>query len=508
MSKVVLFSRVSTVGQDLVQQNNELYLEAERQGYKKNDIILIEQKESAIKLDEFERVGIQLLKETIESQDVDCVIIYEISRLSRRPQVLYSVRDYLIERNVNLLCIKPYMKLLDNDGKMSQTASILFSLFGSLSESEMMIKQERMMRGRLYKREQGKYIGGNMLFGYTYETETDKILIDESKRDTVIEFFERYSNNESVRSIAKDMMDRGLLPYDDYSTACVMMRRMIRRSEYAGIKASTYDYPAIISQELYNKVRARAASKNKYKTRLSSVYFLQGLIHWKYNNMLMSPWKNAVQYRAWDEKSNTGIMVNMDYIDSLVWKFILQYKKRASGPERINMIDNILMQKIHILQRQNNAIEEHKNIEATIYRINERVVKGKMSDTQGDRLIAEQQDRLKELDNMMNKCKEDMKYLDSEIEKLRNNNNDSYDDITDEQKQDIYKQYVKKVIVEKDNCTSKGRYIYVHMIDGTQHKIHMTKKGNYFTTYIITKDNKEIQMDDIEINKRFTRKIY
>ena len=102
MGKVILFSRVSTLGQDLTQQNNELFAEAKRNGFAEKDIILIEQKESAIKLDEEERKGIAKLKETIMSQKIDCVIIYEISRLARRPTVLYSVRDFLIENNVHI----------------------------------------------------------------------------------------------------------------------------------------------------------------------------------------------------------------------------------------------------------------------------------------------------------------------------------------------------------------------------------------------------------------------
>ena len=173
--KCCLFSRVSTPGQDLEQQTDYIKQEAFKFGYKEDDFIIIEQKESAVKLDELERKGIQQLKEKIESENIECVIIYEISRLSRRPKVLYSVRDYLIERGIQLICIKPYMRLLDDEGKMSQTASILFSLFGSLAESEAMISKERMLRGKIAKREIGKYIGGNILFGYLHEEDTGKI---------------------------------------------------------------------------------------------------------------------------------------------------------------------------------------------------------------------------------------------------------------------------------------------------------------------------------------------
>ena len=503
MSKVILFSRVSTLGQDLEQQNNELYAEAKRNGFTESDIILIENKESAIKLDEEERKGIQELKDIINEQDIDCVIIYEISRLARRPTVLYSVRDFLIENGVNLICMKPYMKLLDPDGKMSQTASILFSLFGAMSESEMMIKKERMIRGRIAKREQCKFIGGNILFGYKID-DTEHIIIDKDDAKTVIEIFERYVQNESIRSIAKDLLDRGRLKYDDYSTACVMLRRMIRRSEYAGIKGNTYDYPPIISQQLYNNVRARAESKNKYKTRLSEIYFLQGLIHWKYNDMLMSPVKGSVQYRGWDEKSNSGIMINMDYIDSLVWHFIKIYKERASGPEKANMMKSIFESWQKNIQREQNAIRERQNIEATIERINERVVKGKMSDRQGDRMIEEQKERLRELDRLMKKYTEDNRHYETEMKNLNESNINDYTDITDEKKQEIYKQCIKKVNVDLDKKSIHGKYIDIYMVDGTKHSIHMNKHWNWFNTYnVVNGEEHEIKIDII---KRFERK--
>ena len=504
MSKVILFSRVSTLGQDLTQQNNELFAEAKRNGYAKSDIILIEQKESAIKLDEEDRKGIQKLKEIIEHKKVECVIIYEISRLARRSTVLFSVRDYLIDHNVNLICMKPYMKLLDPDGKMSQTASILFSLFGAISESEMMIKKERMMRGRIAKREQGKFIGGNVLFGYTWDKETDKIYIHEKEKDAVIELFTRYANGESKRQIAKDLVDRGQLRYDNYSTACVMLGKILRRSEYAGIKGTTYDYPAIISQELYYKVRQVAENRNKYKIRKQGIYFLQGIIHWKYNDMLMSPFKGGIQYKAWDENTNSGIMINMNYIESLTWHLTVKYKKRLQGPEKAKMMQSLIESMQHNIQVQQAAIEEYDEIQKTIERINERVVKGKMTETQGDRLIDEQHNRIKELDNIMSKCSENRIQFEKQLKAA--NEDIDLDDLNDEQKNRIIRECISKVVIDIDGKTKYGRLIDFYFMDGSKIKIHMTKYWNYFYTFIVGKlKETEIKFDIIS---RFVRKNY
>jgi septal ring factor EnvC (AmiA/AmiB activator) len=129
-----------------------------------------------------------------------------------------------------------------------------------------------------------------------------------------------------------------------------------------------------------------------------------------------------------------------------------------------------------------------------------------MSDSQGDRLIEEQQTRLKELDNMMLKYEEDRKQLQAQLNNLQNNIED-YNNVNEEQKNRIIRECVKRVDIDKDGITSVGKYIDIYMIDGTKHSIHMSKKGNNFITKVIYKD-KERPLDDLQITVRFIRKKY
>ena len=159
--RAIILSRVSSLQQTLEQQTEAVLKEVRKDGYTDDDIIIIEDKESAIKLSEEERNGLNKMKESISSDpSINAVYLYELSRLSRRQSTLFSIRDYLIERNIQLICLQPYMKLLDEDGRMSQTASLMFSIFSSFSETEMSIKKERMMRGRRYNKAVGKHSGG------------------------------------------------------------------------------------------------------------------------------------------------------------------------------------------------------------------------------------------------------------------------------------------------------------------------------------------------------------
>ena len=63
--KAILLIRVSTGAQDLIQQREKVVDAAKRDGFNENDIILIEDKESAVKLSEEERNGLNRLKEFI-----------------------------------------------------------------------------------------------------------------------------------------------------------------------------------------------------------------------------------------------------------------------------------------------------------------------------------------------------------------------------------------------------------------------------------------------------------
>lgn len=58
MTKAIILSRVSTQQQNLEQQTQDVLREVYKDGFKDKDIIILEDKESAIKLSEEERNGL------------------------------------------------------------------------------------------------------------------------------------------------------------------------------------------------------------------------------------------------------------------------------------------------------------------------------------------------------------------------------------------------------------------------------------------------------------------
>lgn len=510
MSKVILFSRVSTFGQDLTQQNAELKAEASRLGYDESEQILIEFKESGISLDTDERQGIQELYRIIESdKDIDCVLIYEISRLSRRPKTLYEVRDYLVLHHVNLCCIKPNFRLLEKDGTMSQTAMILFSLFSSISESEMMIKKERMNRGRLAKRERGYYIGGNILFGYKLD-EDGKIVVDLVNAETVKKIFNSYNDGLSIRQIAKDLIDAGKLPYDDYSTAEVMLRRMIRRSEYAGIKLKTYDYPAIIDIDTWNKTRERAEKRNKYKTRTKGIYFCQGKIIDKKTGFALSPNYLMNTYRVWIENDNRGYQINMNMIDSLVWYTVKKHFSSIKDTRKEQLKSELKNRLLELHDKIINGRDKLKKIAQKQDKINERIVNGKMSEKLGDKMLEETKIERENIRVEMIRWDSEESQINLQLRNIDSFSQINFDGMNEQEMANFIREHVDIIKIEpiyRDETMTKDRKIWILMKDGFKYRYDSCKRGNYFHIYYEDKHrNMRKELDDFVIMKRFVRK--
>lgn len=226
---------MSSSHQDLTQQTEEILREVHRDGYEDRDIIIIEDTESAINLSEEERRGLNKMKDHINrNSDIACVYLYELSRLSRRQLVLFSIRDFLVERKIQLICLKPYFRLLEVDGTMSQTGSLMFSLFSSLSESEMMLKKERMMRGRRRNRELGKSAGGKPPFGYDLNKEK-RYIVNPSESTLIVRIFEDYTTrHKSIREIATDLKEEGHFAASSINTLCLRIRTILNNPHLYG----------------------------------------------------------------------------------------------------------------------------------------------------------------------------------------------------------------------------------------------------------------------------------
>ena len=443
MYRAIVFSRVSSEHQDLVQQTDEVYNEAVRNGYDKTEIIFIEHKESAIKLDESEREGLQKLKDSINKHPIECVFVYEISRISRRPKVLYSIRDMLIERQIQLICIKPYLRLLE-DGKLSQTASIMFSLFASLSESEMMLKKERMRRGVNHAKSLGKHAGGYVMFGYT-TTKDHYYIIDEVQSTIVKRIFTDYVNGKSMRMLTRDLQEEGHFKGVKYLTAVQEVYNILHRDCYCGRKKGM---PAIISESLYDRsVEMRKHNELKV-SRTSNMSLCKGILRDSDSGLLLSSNTAANMYYS---KRCKGVSVSMHIMDPIIWDYSVELHKEYNKMD-VEQILNGLIRRRQMNERKMKTLYEKENeLEEKKDKIEERLIMGKLSEKKADELEEQINNEIKDIRERAREIMDDNMNIETEGNRIYNTRDVkiNYEELNKEQRYDIVHTVIDKVMLKR-----------------------------------------------------------
>ena len=446
MKKVIVLSRVSTEGQDLTQQTDEVLREVHKDGYTDSNIIIIEDKESAIKLSEEERHGLNMMKDHINNNpNIKCVYIYELSRLSRRQLVLFSIRDFLVERKIQLICLKPYFRLLEVNGEMSQTGSLMFSLFSSLSESEMMLKQERMMRGRRRNKELGKSVGGRPPFGYDVD-KNKRYVIDPKNSLIISRIFKDYGyNNKSMRGIAIELKEEGYFSNPSLNATHQYIQRILNNPIYKG----EFPYPQIIAPELFSVVQQNISRYNTNKiTRKKEPFLLKGLVCDAKTGYILSI-NGAID--TYFSKHHSGVAIRKNNIDPVVWEHSkIMYERYVMNKDKLLTL--IKSQYQTTAKKISVVDQEIKDIGIKLERVEESYILGRISKKKAEQL------RTRLLEEKKLKRSRREQFIDQFIKKRKQKQCIILDTINEEllthdDKVSIINKVVSVVMVEKPNPT-------------------------------------------------------
>lgn len=348
--KCILFCRVSTSAQDWERQRDCLRANALRDGYTDEDIITIGHKESGYKLDEDERKGLQELERYLKSGDVECTYVWEISRLARKPKVLYEIRDKFKEYGVQLKCDKPSFVLLTEDLKEFDTSStIVFSIFAALAEQEIFLKKARFADGKQKNAKRNRYNGGNIPFGYTLRD--DKTFeINEEEAKIIHEVFDLYEEGYSIAQIVRTLKEKyiggrfrcTLSFVHNILTSELLTGESHEDKEIVSIikgkerKWHLYSrqYPRIITIEQYQHCRNIAVSNSTNADKTRTIYYANRIFRCPSCGRFMVGVGNRCIYQCYDAHNKNRALNGYDEATRC------QDKRTFS----INVIDTILWQ--------------------------------------------------------------------------------------------------------------------------------------------------------------------
>lgn len=156
MKKVVIYTRVSTQGQEYERQLTELRDYAARMNYEV--VEEFSEKVSGAKRVE-EREALMSLLRYVKANKVDKVLIYECSRLSRRAIDFLTVIEHLSSLKVSVYILQNGLETLMEDGSVNPIASLVLGIIGQFNSMERSLIRSRMESGYKHYRQQGGQVG-------------------------------------------------------------------------------------------------------------------------------------------------------------------------------------------------------------------------------------------------------------------------------------------------------------------------------------------------------------
>ncbi len=187
--KVIIYARVSTLGQDYDRQLCELRAYATRMGY--TVVREFSEKISGAKKIA-ERAALTELLQYVEVNKVDKVLIYECSRLSRRAVDFLSVIENLTALRISVYIHQNGLETLLNNRQPNPIANLVLGILAQFNSMERTLIRSRMESGYNHYRQQGGQVGRKQ----GYKKSDEQLKIDYSKEISLLK------KNISLRNIS------------------------------------------------------------------------------------------------------------------------------------------------------------------------------------------------------------------------------------------------------------------------------------------------------------------
>jgi site-specific DNA recombinase len=220
------------------------------------------------------------------------VVVYKLDRLARKLRLLLEIEEKLKDCGVALHSVK---ETLDTSTPIGRT---VFQMLGLVSEWERDTIIERTRAGRLQRYKEGCWGPGNPPYGYSYDRETKKLVINEPEARIVRHIFEEYATGKSMVRIANMLNDEQIPPrgkhgkgWRNTSIRDVLFNPVYKGTQIVNIyqnharipkeipkSAIEIKVPAIVEDNLWAVAQEHRMSNKHLQPPRSGHWLLQGLI--------------------------------------------------------------------------------------------------------------------------------------------------------------------------------------------------------------------------------------
>lgn len=243
------------------------------------------------------RPGFQKMLGAIRSQEINMVVVTELSRFSRSTKDFTMLQEFLEEHGCKFLSLR------ENFDTSGAAGSMVMNLMASIAEFERRQTAERISNSFLARSKRGLYNGGSLPLGYRIDdSKPGHLFIDPDEAEIVRFAFRAFIKQGTLAATAKFLTANKIsLPRKVHGSGAIResqftvdsLYRMLRNKAYIGIrvfqtKAGPEEVPAvwepIIEVQLFERVNEllkqncnhkRTHGENRYPYTLSGITFCE-----------------------------------------------------------------------------------------------------------------------------------------------------------------------------------------------------------------------------------------
>ncbi|WP_330585024.1 recombinase family protein [Parablautia muri] len=215
---------------------------------------------------DFDRPGFKRMMADIETGNVNCVIVKDLSRLGRD----YIEAGRLIQKTFPAFHVR-FIALTDNFDSQTadtNTKSLILPVKNFINDSYCRDISQKVKSAQRTKREQGKFIGAFAVYGYRKSLEDkNKLCPDDYAAEIVRKIFAWKLEGMSAKAIAQRLNDLGILSPLEYKKSLGEKYSTSFRTNITA-KWSAVTVGRILSNEMYTGVMVQGKSgKVNYKVK-------------------------------------------------------------------------------------------------------------------------------------------------------------------------------------------------------------------------------------------------
>lgn len=450
MKKIYAYSRESTAKQDDLYQITDVEKSIKNREDKASLIHFFIEKISGF---DNERPLMNELLTIVKSGKIDgkgVIYTYSFERLARDPIFLQQIIQICIDHKVDIYFVSTNQHLLNTDNEVDITTQMLYSILGYQAKNEVYTMRKKSVAQKKVYAKLGRHVGSLLPIGYTHNSETKQLLINENERKIVELIFNDYAAGNTLTAICTKLNSlsvtdnlycnlmtlRGLNQNEDkkykhWNPSTIS--RILKNKWYTGTRIykdeviQLDDSLKIISDELFERANIHLKSNKNFRQSNKHIYLLHKKCFCGFCGEVMRAKKgnkfaiyvcnkNMINMIDHNIKCEHSKMTKIETLDNVIWslieKYVYEFKENI---EKNESKQSKISEKI----TENNTIID--NIKAKyMVDLNERRKRTIRTFTKFGGDESDLNSEITEIDNEIKKLNQYVKDIDNENFNLKN----------------------------------------------------------------------------------------